>query len=319
MKLLNYQGKNSAKFAGMDKPANPVSLGQYLMHYLYGRNEPALMRLGAGMLDKAEKAETEEEREKQLTSFVNLATGNLSKSLPHAVSLSQNAAKNVMYFSYYVEGATRGARIAVGPCICQKGLNRLPKGVIEVEIKDITLFYGADIYLNLGIGFREINVEEAIDILDEMHNKGYVHQASYMFGGQGGLFVMCNCDDSICSAVRGQRLTGRTMGKGPEICHFDENKCLGPDACGMCLKRCPFGVNIRDGNRIIFDRPKCMGCELCVTTCKGAARSLEIREDYELENVMSKNLLLAGKYGYPKLMPYRTEDDAKGTGFGFVD
>lgn len=164
--------------------------------------------------------------------------------------------------------------------------------------------YGADIYLDLGMEFEEITADEAKDILDEMHTRGYVHQALYMFDAGAGLFVMCNCDDDVCSCVKGVRLTGTGIGKGPEICNQDPAKCLGIEKCGKCLERCPFGVNKADGDTVIFDQSKCMRCELCVTTCEGGARQPEIREDYEYEHIMSKVLLLAGKYGYERMVPY---------------
>lgn len=56
----------------------------------------------------------------------------------------------------------------------------------------------------------------------------------------------------------------------------------------------------KDG-KIIFNPDKCMGCELCVTTCKGHARQLTERKDYGFDEVMNRSLLLAGKYGRPEL------------------
>ncbi len=303
MSFLNFHGKDSVQFSGPDSEPIPVSMKQYIMHYLYGANEQSLVKVAKKILDGVETATTEEEKLQKADAFISMSAGKMSQPLPHGISMGQNAAKNVMDFAYYVEGA-KGARIAVGPCICQLGLKKYPEGVTEPEMKDITLFYGADIYLDLGIGFKEITAEEAKEILDDMHSKGYVHQALYMFQSSEGLFVMCNCDGDVCGCVRGQRLTGVGVGKGPEIVKRDDSKCLGIKACGKCIKRCPFGVNIADGDRVLFDREKCMGCELCCTTCVGGARELEERGDYEFENIMSKKLLLAGKYGYERLVPY---------------
>ena len=303
MSFLNFHGKDSVKFNGHDNPVVPVSMAQYVMHYLYGVNEPALVKQASKILDGIETAATAEEMEKKIGAFTMMSAHPAMKSMPHGLALSQNAAKNVMDFAYYVEGA-KGARIAVGPCICQLGTKKYPPGIAEPEIKDITLFYGADIYLDLGMEFEEITADEAKEILDEMHRRGYVHQALYMFDAGAGLFVMCNCDGNVCSGVKGVRLTGTGIGKGPEICKQDPGKCLGIEKCGKCLERCPFGVNKADGDAVIFDQSKCMGCELCVTTCQGGARELEIREDYEFEHIMSKTLLLAGKYGYESMVPY---------------
>jgi len=304
MSFLNYHKNESLMFNGHDSEAIPVGLTQYVMHYLYGANEPSLVKIAKSQLDGVEEATTEKERQKKLDTFSMMSGSSLTKDLPHGIAMSRNAAKNLMDFVYYVEGA-RGARIAVGPCICQLGLKKYFGGRTEPEIKDITLFYGADIYLDLGMGFKEITADEAKDILDEMHDRGHVHQALYMYEEPRGLFVMCNCDREICSTIRGTVLTGNdVVGKGPEICVHDKSKCLGVEKCGKCIERCPFEVNKADGDEILFDQSRCMGCELCVTTCEGKARTLEIREDYKYEHILSKTLLLAGKYGYGGIEPY---------------
>ena len=161
---------------------------------------------------------------------------------------------------------------------------------------------------------RHILVEDeatAKEILADMHKKGYVHNVLYMFGKKSGAFVMCNCDREVCAVVKGTRILGPGINceKGPEVIKRDRSKCLGAQECGMCVKRCPFGANkIKDG-MVIFDKEKCMGCELCVATCKGCARELEERKDYGYDEVMHRELLLAGKYGRPELDTVTLEDN----------
>ncbi len=304
MAFLNYQKNKSVAFQGKDVDAMPVSLAQYILHYVYGANEPKILKMGERMMSAYEKAENP--RAKELLKELVRAGENTSKSgnyfLPHGIILSRKAAENVIDFIYTVEGYN-GAHVAAGPCICELALKKYPEGVSEPEIKDLTLYYGADIYENLPLGHHPVTAQEAKDILNEMHEKGYVHNVLYMFGKKSGAFVMCNCDDEICAVVKGTRVLGPGVNceKGPEVVKRDKTKCLGAEACGMCVKRCPFGANkIRDG-QIVHDREKCMGCELCVTTCKGHARTLEEREDYAFDEVMHRELLLAGKYGRPEL------------------
>ena len=78
----------------------------------------------------------------------------------------------------------------------------------EPEIKDLTLYYGADIYENLPLGHHPVTKEEAKEILADMHKKGYVHNVLYMFGKKSGAFVMCNCDREVCAVVKGTRILG---------------------------------------------------------------------------------------------------------------
>lgn len=44
-----------------------------------------------------------------------------------------------------------------------------------------------------------------------------------------------------------------------------------------------------------------MGCEVCVSTCKGCARVLEERTDYGFDHILNRDLLLSGKYGRPEM------------------
>ncbi len=304
MNFLNYQGKNSGTYQGPNDKPMPVSLLQYIVHYAYGVNEPTILRMSAAMLDEYEGT-PEGLRRKVLEKVIRTAqntseTGN--KLIPHGIVLGRKATANLIDFVYHVEGY-RGARMAVGPCICQVASHKLPEGVEEMEWKDLTLFYGADIYKDLPLGHKEVNAEEAKEIFEKMHEKGYVHNAFYLFGKRSGLFVLCNCDKDLCQTVRGTRLLGPglTSEKGPEITKRDASKCLGPEECGMCVKRCPYGANKIVDGQIVFNRDKCMGCEVCVTTCKGHARELEERKDYGFDHILNRSLVLAGKYGRPEM------------------
>lgn len=306
MSILNYGGKNTGTFQGPDEKPLPVPLLQYIIHYAYGISEPDIMRLSAKTLSEYKGTDSLTKRtvlEKLLKTLEN-TSGNGFKLMPHGLVLSRQAAANVIDFVYYVEGY-RGGRLALGPCICELANQKYPPGVIEPEFKDMTLYYASDIYTNLPFGHRAITAEEGKQVLEDMHQKGYIHNVFYMFGKKYGAFVMCNCDRDICTPVSATRVLGAGLNcsKGPEICLRDPSKCLGPEACGECLRRCPFGANKLVEGKIVHDRSKCMGCELCVTTCKGKARKLEERRDYKLDDVMNRSLLLAGKYGRPALEP----------------
>lgn len=315
MGILNYQGRKSGTYQGMSEKPLPVPLLQYILHYAYGVSEPAIMRLSANILEKYKKEDNALKKkllEKCLKTAENTSATGFS-FMPHGIVLSRHAAVNVIEFVYHVEGF-RGGRLAVGPCICQVATKNYPEGADELEMKDITLYYASDIYTNLPLGHRPITDKEAVQILEDMHEKGYIHNVFYMFGKKSGAFVMCNCDRDVCVPVSATRVLGDGLNcsKGPEICLRDPEKCLGPEACGACLKRCPFGANKNVNGEIIHNRKKCMGCELCVTTCKGSARQLEEREDYKLDHVMNRSLLLAGKYGRPKLEPIEGMDTEGG-------
>lgn len=207
MALLNYKKGKTVSFQGKGEKAKPVSLAQYIMHYAYGASEPTILKTGDILMRGYEGATTEEKREfykKLMAKMENTSkTGNYF--LPHGIILSQKAAENVIDFVYTVEVGA-GAHVSAGPCICEVALKKYPEGVTEPEIKDLTLYYGADIYENLPLGHHPVTKEEAKEILADMHKKGYVHNVLYMFGKKSGAFVMCNCDREVCAVVKGTRM-----------------------------------------------------------------------------------------------------------------
>lgn len=247
---------------------------------------------------------------KILTTLENSSpSGNsVSGMLPHGIVLSQKAAENLIDFVYYVEGY-RGARLAAGPCICQLATKRYPQGETKPQIKDITLFYASDIYEDLPMGHHEVTADEAKAIVADMYAKGNVPIAYYMFGKRSGAFVLCNCGPESCEPIATTRNLGEGLfcGKGPEVCVRDPKMCLGAEKCGNCANRCPFGASRLVDGEIVFDVTKCMGCGLCTTTCKGGARHLSERGDYRYDKVLNKTLVLAGKYGRPRLDPVITK------------
>lgn len=61
---------------------------------------------------------------------------------------------------------------------------------------------------------------------------------------------------------------------GPEI-GFWEERCAG---CGECVKACPQGALVMEGDRPSRDRDLCRACGKCVTSCTNNARELIGRE-----------------------------------------
>lgn len=106
-------------------------------------------------------------------------------------------------------------------------------------------------------------------------------------------FVICSCDTEICITARVYLLTGRFLYPGPEEVRHNVEKCVGTQACGRCITRCLFGSNQANPDEsIAFDRAKCLGCGLCVSTCVGNARTMIARADYRHENVIAARILL---------------------------
>ncbi len=55
MGILNYQGKDPGTYQGLNEKPLPVPMLQYILHYAYGKNEPAIMRLSTNMMKKRKR------------------------------------------------------------------------------------------------------------------------------------------------------------------------------------------------------------------------------------------------------------------------
>lgn len=115
-----------------------------------------------------------------------------------------------------------------------------------------------------GLG-TPVSTDEAVEILKKAEKEGLVHSA------EAG--AICNCCACCCYPTRASLDLG-LKGKWPVVSYvveMDEEKCVN---CGLCVKRCHFGVFARDAGKITMDADKCWGCGLCVSTCPKKALSL---------------------------------------------
>lgn len=120
-----------------------------------------------------------------------------------------------------------------------------------------------------------ITKEQAKDIIIQADQAGLVHTLS--------AHGICNCCDDCCYLFRAQRVR-KSVGFWPaseHIVSFDPHRCIN---CGLCMKRCHFGVFTRkkDQKTVSMDNRTCEGCGLCVNTCPGHALSLKQRRPEEI-------------------------------------
>ena len=271
-----------SEHSGMDgKGLRKVGPIQYAAHWLYGVSEPAILRAVDRLFSS--RALTGTRAGRMVLRLIAWA----SRYLPHGVVVTTPAAERLVDFIVHTEGP-RGARLAVGPCVCQRALNRWK----EPCNKDMVLLYGADIYYHLNVGYKLLSPEEAKGILRECHAAGLIHAIEFCMQSGKWIFVVCNCDGEICVPTRGYFLTGRFLFPGPEIVAYDPARCVGEEQCGRCLDRCMFGANLVVDGKISLDAGRCLGCGLCVSTCAGKARSMRERGDYGRDRQVPAEILL---------------------------
>jgi hypothetical protein len=129
--------------------------------------------------------------------------------LPYGIIVTTEAAENMLGFVVNTEGP-KGARLALGPCVCQYALNRWKEPVK----KDLVVLYGADIYYHLDMGYELVTVEEAKSMLRECHKAGLVHGIEFCLQSGKWAFVICSCDTEICMPPASISIQGSSTTQG---------------------------------------------------------------------------------------------------------
>ncbi len=237
----------------------PVGRLQYALQWLYAAAEPTALRVTDWLIRQRWASETRPGR--ALLQALAIA----SRWLPHGEVLTTDAAVRLAHWLEAVEGP-KGARLAVGPCVCQRALGRWK----EPSCKDVVLLYGAEVYTRLEVGYRLIDAEEAAAIFRRCGEAGLVHTADFCMQSGRWTFVVCNCDAEICVLTRAHKLTGRFLVPGPERTVHDPERCRGAAGCGACIEACMFDAMAAREGRVELLDDRCLGCGRCVDVCPGA-------------------------------------------------
>lgn len=84
-----------------------------------------------------------------------------------------------------------------------------------------------------------ITYDEAMEILQNAEEKGYVHQITNL-DGEDKIVGICNCNTSTCNALRTSQLFNTpNLSASAYRAHVDPDNCVG---CGKCVEICPVGA-----------------------------------------------------------------------------
>ncbi len=166
--------------------------------------------------------------------------------------------------------------IAVGECVCRStsAHSCLPPPM------ETCLFVGdpqASFLAEENPKFRKIPQDEAVAILRDAHDKGFVHCAEFKKDLGGAFVAICNCCSCCCLGVQMWNTLGGTvpiLSSSGYLASVNE-EC---DGCGICLDSCKFeAMSLEAGaDQVTIQKEKCMGCGMCEDVCPPGAITLEL-------------------------------------------
>jgi len=119
-----------------------------------------------------------------------------------------------------------------------------------------------------GLG-RELTYEELVELLKTLSKDGLVHTLNIQN-------CICNCCSDCCGIFHGQNQGHKVFVPTPFIPEVNEEVC---NNCNDCVERCPVTA-IKAANEdefeeaVSIDHDTCIGCGVCVVTCKPNALRL---------------------------------------------
>lgn len=121
---------------------------------------------------------------------------------------------------------------------------------------------------------RRVSLDEAKERLKLANEHGLVHLTFYK--PDQFVYAVCSCCECCCHDIQFMKKYQRPdlIAHADYIAEVDAEACI---QCGACVKRCMFGAQESDGNRVTFHQDKCYGCGLCVTTCPTNALTMKLR------------------------------------------
>ena len=164
-----------------------------------------------------------------------------------------------------------GRLIGVAECYCRKTKRVLDQGCDHPLETCFVFNEQAEMLIDIGLA-REIDYDEALDILVSCEQAGLVHNIDNC---TTQLRSLCNCCACSCILLK-MMARGYTNIGAPSrfVVSFTEAAC---ESCGLCLTVCPVGARSQSGTErehTKVDTAKCIGCGLCATICPNRANQM---------------------------------------------
>jgi ferredoxin len=165
--------------------------------------------------------------------------------------------------------------ISVGECACRAAAET---SCLGDDQRDVCLFVGdphASFIGEFNPKFRKISQDQAVDVLEDAHARGFVHCAYFKKDLGRRFFSICNCCSCCCQGMKAWNLFEGAIPILAPSGYLSEisDECTD---CGACVDACGFdAISVdEDTQRHCVDKDKCMGCGVCESVCMPEAISL---------------------------------------------
>lgn len=159
--------------------------------------------------------------------------------------------------------------IYVFPCVCRHGNSLINSGCNFDMPKESCMAFGnlAKAWESWGYG-RRISKVEAIEILEEVRDKGAVHSVIHEKEDDNlPVAAICNCCWDCCSILKPYN-----MGAVALMYNASYSARIKDDAdcksCDNCEKFCPTTAMKLIDKKVSLDKDKCIGCGQCAYQCR---------------------------------------------------
>ena len=119
---------------------------------------------------------------------------------------------------------------------------------------------------------RRLTQAEALELLDQEHERGHVHSAFFKDVMLNRFYAICNCCKCCCGSIEATVRQGvPMMTSSGYVAELNSELCKG---CGVCVDACPFDALSKGDKCAVLNWDKCMGCGVCVDRCRQSALAL---------------------------------------------
>jgi Pyruvate/2-oxoacid:ferredoxin oxidoreductase delta subunit len=123
---------------------------------------------------------------------------------------------------------------------------------------------------------HRLSREEALQLLEAEHLRGHVHSAGFKDAMLNRFYAICHCCKCCCGGIRemAERGVPRVASSG-YVARIDPAACA---LCDDCIEACPFHAISKNGDTVIHDWERCLGCGVCEVMCKVGAITMVLDE-----------------------------------------